>query len=150
MFFSNRLNIYRCDRLWNLTNYSVSGNVENGITVRISKPKYIPTSEEMLQGVIFNLQHYGFSVDRVAPSKANAVIRTFWSKKYLYEDSAYWTYGVQAYLKTPDSFWEKFYSELNAPIKYNKFYINVQFCQDDLCIVEPNFTDYFVKITKKD
>lgn len=144
------INLFRCDRIWELTDFFKSGIInKDGKPVDTAlKIKHIPSIEDLSKGAIMNLERNGYLVKRVSPYSANAVIRVFKKESYPYDGANHWLFGVYAYLKTPGTFPWKFHSKEGIALNCNDFQINVWFCQDDSTNVSPNYADYYVKITK--
>lgn len=126
-------------QIWETTNEGKNGAVEE-----IGDEIILPSFEELFEKTTQKLLEKGYQIERIAPNKANCVIRVF--KHECFETGVVLTYiyGVRTYLKT----FKGMISSHNSFIDYKNHEIKLVFCQDEYTIVKPNFVDYYVKLTK--
>lgn len=135
-------------RIWNITDKLA----QTGI-VQDHKPKNhqledisIPQMEELFEIASTQIDELGYTMNRVNPKKANAILRVYrhegWPHDY---QSTFWTSGVFLYFRT----WEGWISSQDIFWSSESFSLKHWLCQDDYVIINPHFVDYFVCINLK-
>lgn len=123
-----------------------SGTVRKGEFFNYYNHKVkIPQFEELFKSAIYNIKEIGFSVKRVAPQKANAVIRVFRHENLQCDDCTYWMYGTDIFLKEFGKFYSVHFDKYE--ISFDKCAVKIWFYQDEYTHFKPHFVDYFVKIS---
>lgn len=133
----------RC-RLCNNVNCHNSGIVEEGKTIDAVSQKQVevPLIEDLVEKSLEQIQKIGFSTTRIAPKKANGIIRVYRHCALEHDFEKFWMYGVNLFLKCGKGFTD----ENGYTIDYSKYQFRWWFCQDEYAIMEPHFVDYFVLI----
>lgn len=133
----------KCARIWKAVNIH-TGIVKDGKTFNYSfREETVPPFEKIAETTINNLKEQGFLVKRVAPKRANCIIRVFRHEKLTHEEDTFWMYGADIFLKKIVGMYPPYET---TGISYDECKIKMWFCQDDYAIFEPHFVDYFVKI----
>lgn len=131
-------------QLFDNVNCHKSGIVENGKTVNAVSLKEVevPLLENLAEQSFKKLKSIGFSVTRIAPKKANCIIRVYRHSAVEHNFESFWLYGVNLFLKCGKGFTD----ENDYTVDYGKCQFRWWFCQDEYAIIEPYFVDYFVLI----
>ena len=132
------------DRIWSAGNYSQSGVVKDGKTVDArGNEMRVKQFEEIFRDTEEKLSAAGFSIKRVSPLRANAVIRVFRCEGWKHDDSIHWIYGSDVFARNLGVM----LSAYTTLIEYDRYLIKWIFYQDEMPSMEPHFVDYFVKIS---
>ena len=131
--------------IWKKGNHSRSGIKKDGklISGASKEVSKVLSFEESFSKSGSALVKAGYRVDRVAPWKANAVIRVY-REEFKHDDCIHWIYGADIYLK---NFGVYFNSE-RVMIDHRVYRVRWMFWPDDMPISTPDFVDYYVRIRK--
>lgn len=89
----------KCARIWKAIDIH-TGIVKDGKTLNHSfLEETVPQFEKISEATIIKLKEQGFSVKRVAPKRANCIIRVFRHEKLTHEEDTFWMYGADIFLK---------------------------------------------------
>lgn len=132
--------------IWKNGNHSRSGIKKDGklISGASNEVSEVLSFEESFSKSGIALVKAGYRVDRVAPWKANAVIRVYREEEFKHDDCIHWIYGADIYLK---NFGVYFNSE-RVMIDHRVYKVRWMFWPDDMPISTPDFVDYYVRIRK--
>lgn len=134
---------FTLNRIWDAGNKNHSGLVQDGKIVDLrGNEVQIKQFEQIFKDTVENLKEAGFSVKRVSPRKANAVIRVFRCEGWKHDESVHWIYGSDTFVRNLGAM----LSAYTTLIDYEKYEIKWMFYSDDMPCMEPEFVDYFVRI----
>lgn len=134
------------EEIWKNGNFSQSGIIKDGKPVSSSQKdvEKVLSFGELIIKAVEDLEGAGYRVERVAPWRANAIIRTYRDEGWTHDDSIHWIHGTDIYLK---NFGVYFNSE-RVMIDHSAYKVRWMFYPDDMPITTPDFVDYHVRITK--
>ena len=132
--------------IWEKGNFSKSGIIKDGkyVDSSLKDVEKVLSFEELFANAGIELARAGYRVERVAPWRANAVIRVYRDEGWTHDESVHWIYGTDIYLKN----FGAYINVQRMMIDHKEYRVRWMFYPDDMPITTPDFVDYYVRISQ--